>query len=122
MKIFRTTLAAALLISPLAVLAADPQSGAGSAELHQAMQKGASEMQSMPMTGEVDHDFVTAMRKHHQDGIEMAQIELRNGKDPEAKKFAQTIIDTQKKDIAKFDRWLSAHSKQQAQGRSTPER
>ena len=83
--------------------------------LHEAMSKGMQQMQSMQMTGDVDKDFAIMMRHHHQSGIEMAQIELREGKDPQMKKQAQKIIDGQKKEIAEFDRWMQA--KGAAQGR-----
>lgn len=86
-----------------------------SSPLHEAMSKGMQQMQSMQMTGDVDKDFAMMMRHHHQSGIEMAQIELREGKDPQMKKQAQKIIDGQKKEIAEFDRWMQA--KGAAQGR-----
>lgn len=34
----------------------------------------------MPMTGDTDHDFVSMMRMHHQQAIDMAQEEVRQGK------------------------------------------
>ena len=73
------------------------------------MQKSASEMKSMKMTGDVDHDFVMMMRKHHQDGIAMAKVQLRSGTDPAAKQFAQKIVDEQTKEVQQFDAWLAAH-------------
>jgi uncharacterized protein (DUF305 family) len=81
----------------------------GSGELHNHMVKAAGEMRSMPMSGDVDHDFVSAMRKHHQHGVEMAQIALRSAKDPEARAFAQRVVTEQKKEIAELDAWLAKH-------------
>ncbi|MGJ0223543.1 DUF305 domain-containing protein [Streptococcus pyogenes] len=49
------------------------------------------------------------MRQHHLSGIEMAQKELDSGKNPEMKRMAKKIIDSQKKEVAEFDKWLSAH-------------
>ena len=46
------------------------------------------------------------MRHHHESGIRMAEMELKNGKDPEMKRIAQQNIDSQKKEIGEFDRWL----------------
>lgn len=85
------------------------QASDGSGQLHQAMMKASQEMQSMQMTGDVDHDFVAMMRKHHEDAIAMAKIELQSGKDETAKKFARETIQQQQKDIAKFEQWLSKH-------------
>ena len=81
----------------------------GSEELHKHMMKSASEMESMAMTGDADHDFVTSMKKHHQHGIEMAQIQLKAGKNPQAKAFANKIIAAQKREIAQFDAWLAKY-------------
>jgi uncharacterized protein (DUF305 family) len=81
----------------------------GSAALHKQMMKAAGEMRAMSMTGDVDHDFVAGMKKHHQHGIEMAQIALRSGKDAKARSIAQKIIDEQRKDIEELDSWLAAH-------------
>jgi len=68
---------------------------AGSEALHQKMMQGAKDMQTMQMSGDVDHDFITMMRKHHQDGIAMAEVELKQGKDPQAKELARKIRDSQ---------------------------
>jgi uncharacterized protein (DUF305 family) len=78
----------------------------GSREMQQGMMSGMRHMQVMPMTGDVDKDFVRMMRQHHLQGIEMARIEAQKGDDPEAKRMARKIIDEQQKDIARFDDWL----------------
>lgn len=67
---------------------------------------GMRHMQVMPMTGDVDKDFVRMMRQHHLQGLEMARIEAQKGDDPEDKRMAQKIIDEQQQDIARFDDWL----------------
>jgi uncharacterized protein (DUF305 family) len=85
---------------------------AGSKELHQHMKQASSEMREMRMTGDVDHDFVTAMKQHHQHGVAMAEVVLRDGKDPKAREFAQKIVANQQKEMAEFDKWLSEHSPQ----------
>ena len=81
----------------------------GSQQMQQGMMGGMRHMQAMPMTGDVDKDFVRMMRQHHLQGIEMARIEAQKGDDPEAKRMAQKIIDEQQKDIARFDTWLQRH-------------
>jgi uncharacterized protein (DUF305 family) len=89
-----------------------------SSELHQAMSKSMQEMHSMNMTGDIDRDFATMMRHHHQSGIEMARVQARDGKDPELRRQAQKIIDSQKKEIAELDRWLQAKGKSGPAARS----
>lgn len=82
--------------------------GKGSQEMHQRMMVGAKTMQDMPMTGDVDRDFATMMRVHHQQAVEMAQLQIKNGKSADMKKMAQKIMADQKKEIAQFDKWLAA--------------
>ena len=74
----------------------------------QAMMKGNNDqMSGMKMTGNVDVDFAMMMRIHHQGAIDMAQVELRDGKAPEMRKMAKDIIAAQKKEIAQLDRFLA---------------
>jgi len=49
------------------------------------------------------------MRKHHQGALDMANIELEQGKNAEMKNMAKKIIVSQKKEIAEFDKWLEAN-------------
>ena len=74
----------------------------------QAMMKDNNDkMASMQMTGKADVDFAMMMRIHHQGAIDMAQVELRDGKAPEMRKMAKDIIAAQKKEIAQLDRFLA---------------
>ncbi|MBI1770784.1 MAG: DUF305 domain-containing protein [Burkholderiales bacterium] len=66
-------------------------------------------MSSMHMTGNTDHDFALMMKEHHQGAIDMAEIELKQGKDPQVKKMATKIIAAQKKEMTEFDAWLKKH-------------
>lgn len=54
-------------------------------------------------------DFAMMMRMHHQQALEMAQVELNSGKSPEMKAMARNIMTSQKMEIARFDKWLAAH-------------
>lgn len=81
----------------------------GSHEMQQGMMGNMRHMQVMPMTGDVDKDFVRMMRQHHLQGIEMARIQAQKGDDAEAKRMAEKIIDQQQKEIAQFDDWLRKH-------------
>lgn len=102
-------LGAATAFSAAPALAQDKSS-----KLHDVMAKNMKQMQQMTMTGDVDRDFATMMKHHHQGGIEMAQVQARDGKDPEMRQQAQKIIEAQKKEIAELDRWL------QTKGKSSP--
>ena len=86
--------------------------------LHDVMAKNMKEMQSMQMTGDVDKDFAMMMKHHHQSGIEMAQVQASEGKDPELKQQAQKIIESQKKEMAELDRWMKSKGGTQASGKS----
>lgn len=77
-----------------------------SSEMDQMMMRNMKQMGSMKMSGDMDQDFATMMRHHHEAGIQMAEMELKNGKDPEMKRMAQQIVDSQKKEIDEFDQWL----------------
>lgn len=67
------------------------------------------QMQSMQPTGNLDHDFATMMRQHHQSGIEMARHEAEHGKDPKMREMAKKIMASQQREIKEFDRWLQSH-------------
>lgn len=79
----------------------------GSMDMKAMMKDNNEKMSSMAMTGNADVDFAMMMRIHHQGAIDMAQAELRDGKDPQMRKMAQDIIAAQKKEIAQFDKFLT---------------
>ena len=64
-------------------------------------------MVGMNMTGNPDVDFAQMMRIHHVDAIDMAEMQLKNGKDASMRKMAQEVIRAQKKEIATIDRFLA---------------
>lgn len=84
--------------------------GASSA-MHDSMMKGMNDMQSMRTTGDVDRDFATMMRMHHQQAIDMAEQQLRHGKDAQMKAMAQRIIEDQRKEVKEFDDWLAKRTR-----------
>ena len=51
----------------------------------------------MPMSGDPDVDFAHMMIPHHQGAIDMAQVELARGKDPQLREMAEDIIKAQEK-------------------------
>jgi hypothetical protein len=50
-------------------------------------------------SGDIDADFVAMMVPHHQGAIEMAQAELRHGRNEPLRRMAQEIIVTQLQEI-----------------------
>jgi uncharacterized protein (DUF305 family) len=66
-------------------------------------------MSAPEYTGDTDRDFVAHMIPHHQGAIEMAQVELKYGKDPELKRLARDIIKAQHDEIAFMHRWQAKH-------------
>mgnify|MGYP001050919905 CR=1 FL=1 len=74
-------------------------------EMMNAHKKMMEEMMAMKSTGDADKDFAMMMIPHHQGAIEMAEVELKYGKDPLMKKMAQEIIAAQKKEIEQFRKW-----------------
>jgi uncharacterized protein (DUF305 family) len=68
-------------------------------------------MKNMAMTpsGNIDMDFAMMMVPHHQGAIDMAEVELKHGKDTAMKEMAQKIIDTQKQEIEQFKKWQAEH-------------
>ena len=73
------------------------------------MEKMNHDMANVPMTGDTDHDFVAMMVPHHQGAIDMARVELRDGKDPALRKLATEIVAAQEKEITMMKRWQATH-------------
>lgn len=69
-------------------------------------------MDAMKSSGDIDHDFAAMMRIHHQGAVDMAELELKKGKDPKMQQMAKDIIAAQNKKIAEIDQWLAQHKKQ----------
>lgn len=87
--------------------AGDSSSNAAYKASHDKMMKG----MEVPLTGNADADFVRNMIPHHQGAIDMAEVELKHGKDPALKKMARKIIADQKKEIAEMQAWLKKNGK-----------
>jgi hypothetical protein len=69
------------------------------AENDTAMTKMMSDMTIRP-SGDVDRDFVAMMVPHHQGAVDMAQAELRYGRNEQLRRIAQEIIVDQLQEIA----------------------
>ena len=80
---------------------------AGPHDMKSSMMMGMEGMQKMQMTGDTDKDFAMMMKMHHQQALNMAEMQLANGKSAEMKAMAKQIIVSQKKEIAQFDKWMA---------------
>ena len=65
---------------------------ASGGDIHSAMKTMMKNMEGMKMSGDTDKDFAMMMKMHHQQALEMAQLELDQGKSPEMKAMAEKII------------------------------
>lgn len=74
------------------------------ARMHQGM--------TVPPSGDVDLDFARGMVPHHQGAVDMARIELAHGKDPEMRRLATTVIETQQAEIKAMERWIARRQAQ----------
>lgn len=70
---------------------------------------GGMQMHGMSRTGDVDHDFAANMRRHHEMAVQMAQAQIKDGRDPEMTRLARDIVAAQQTEIGVLDRWLAAH-------------
>ena len=86
--------------------ALSPAAGAYDEAMHQMHEK-----MMIEYSGDADKDFVRGMIPHHQGAVDMAKIQLKYGKDPELKKLAQDIIDSQRKEIKQMQQWQTIHDK-----------
>ena len=58
------------------------------------------------MTGNFDLDFANTMILHHQEAIDMSEVEVAKGNDAQVKTMAQNIITAQKAEIAQMEQWV----------------
>jgi uncharacterized protein (DUF305 family) len=130
-RLLAAVLTAAALVLPYArAQTTGPSSGAsgamsqgsmgsmphGNMDMKAMMKEHQEKMSAMQMSGNQDTDFATMMRMHHMGGVQMAEHEIKNGKDPEMKKVARKIVANQKKEIAELDKFLAKRS----QGKGKP--
>ena len=54
------------------------------------------------MNGNMDHDYASMMAQHHQQGIDMANAFLKEGKTEKMKMMARKVIQNQTKEVAEL--------------------
>lgn len=78
-------------------------------EMMQAMTKMDRDMSAAKPSGNTDQDFVAMMIPHHQGAIDMAEVELKYGKDLTLRRLATSIISAQKMEIKEMHAWQAGH-------------
>jgi uncharacterized protein (DUF305 family) len=91
--------------------AAKAQSTSPSTAAYEAVNAKMHKDMDIKFTGNADVDFIRGMIPHHQGAVEMAEVVLKHGKDPEVRKLAQEVIAAQKKEIAWMKAWLQKNAK-----------
>lgn len=67
-------------------------------------------MKKIPSTGSPDNDFAALMKAHHLGAVQMAEMEVANGKDNQIIQMAQKMMEDQQKEVAELNTFLSGHS------------
>jgi uncharacterized protein (DUF305 family) len=98
-RLRNTALLSLLLTATQAAIPADLPDQQFLAEMNHSMMRMRSAMEVSP-SGDIDADFVAMMVPHHQGAIDMAQIELRYGRNEQLRRIAQEIIVDQQQEIA----------------------
>ncbi|WP_269516072.1 DUF305 domain-containing protein [Brevundimonas subvibrioides] len=80
--------------------AGDVAFAASEAEMHRQM--------SAASGATVEEAYVAKMIAHHEGAIAMAEVALRESRDPEVRRMAQGVVDAQTREIAEMRAWRPA--------------
>ena len=78
--------------------------------LMQAMMRMNPAMMQGMMAKDPDVAFVCGMIAHHLGAVEMAKVEIKYGKDAEAKRTAEKTMKEQEQEVAELTKWVQRHS------------
>lgn len=63
----------------------------------------------MAASGEtVDQAYIAKMIEHHRGAVAMAEVALKESRDPEIRRMAQAVVDAQTREIAEMEAWAPA--------------
>jgi uncharacterized protein (DUF305 family) len=89
-----------------------PGDGGAATEAYRAASERMHREMMVEFTGDPDVDFARAMIPHHQGAIDMAEVVLAHGQDPEIRALAEAVIAAQENEIALLRRWLEQRADQ----------
>ena len=78
----------------------DQAFAASEAAMHTGMARASGET--------VDEAYIAKMIEHHRGAVAMAEVALRESRDPEVRRMAQIVVDTQTREIAEMQAWKPA--------------
>jgi uncharacterized protein (DUF305 family) len=80
--------------------AADRAFAASETEMHRLMAEASGET--------IDQAYIAKMIAHHRGAVAMAEVALRDSRDPEVRRMAQAVVDAQTREIAEMRAWKPA--------------
>ena len=80
--------------------AADRAFAASETEMHRLMAEASG--------ATLDESYIAKMIAHHQGAVQMAEVVLRDSRDPEIRRMAQAVVDAQTREIAEMRAWKPA--------------
>lgn len=80
--------------------AADRAFAASETEMHRLMAEASGET--------IDEAYIAKMIAHHRGAVAMAEVALRDSRDPEVRRMARAVVDAQTREIAEMQAWKPA--------------
>lgn len=78
----------------------DQAFAASEAAMHEGMAQASGET--------VDQAYIAKMIEHHRGAVAMAEVALKESRDPEIRKMARAVVDAQTREIAEMQAWKPA--------------
>ncbi|HEV7333878.1 MAG TPA: DUF305 domain-containing protein [Flavisolibacter sp.] len=84
------------------------------------MENNLEQVKNLRSLGSNDHDFAAMMKIHHMGAIEMAELQMARGTDPQLKQMAQGMISQKQAQLRELDAFINNNNQNtQTQGNSS---